>query len=88
MARGWESKSVEDAQLEAEARLAERQSVPRRKSQEDRQRDVELESLELTRARLMRDIAATQNERYRAQLQAGLSHIEQKLAGLGWTPTD
>ena len=79
---------MEEAQLEAEARLAERRTAPRPGSQEDRQKEVDIESLELSRARLLRDIAATRNERYRAQLQAGLSHIEQKLADLGWQPTE
>ena len=88
MARGWDSKSVEEAQLQAEASLDERRNAPRPKTQEDRQKEVELESLQLSRSRLMRDIGATQSDRYRAQLQAGLTHIEQKLAALGWTPIE
>ena len=79
---------MEEAQLAAEARLAERRNAPRPRTQEERQKEVEIESLELSRARLLRDIAAARNERYRAQLQAGLSHIEQKLADLGWQPAE
>ena len=84
MARGWESKSVEEARQEAEERRAERQKPAQPKSPEELQLEVELESLEMTRRRLLTDIAATENERYREQLRAGLQHVEDKLRALGW----
>ncbi len=80
MARGWESKDVE-SQLDAaeeRARLAKRPKL----TPEQAARNRERESLELSRKRVLHDLASTQNPRYRATLEAALKHLDEKLAGL------
>jgi hypothetical protein len=46
------------------------------------QRLRDLEALESSRTRVLNDLANTRHERYRAQLQAALSHLDQKIAAL------
>lgn len=77
MARGWESKSVEDqigdAQAEKDAQ-AKRQTSPREREQQGRR-----ESLLLSRAQILGRLKLTTNSRYRTQLEAALKHVEQQL---------
>ncbi len=77
MARGWESKSVEDqigdAQAEKEAQ-ARRQTTPGEREQQGRR-----ESLLLSRAQILGRLKTVRNERYRAQLKAALKHVEAQL---------
>jgi len=77
MARGWESKSVEDqigdAQAEKEAQ-AKRQTSPREREEQGRR-----ESLLLSRAQILGRLKLTRNSRYRAQLEAALKHVEAQL---------
>ena len=77
MARGWESKSVEDqmdaAQVEREAR-AKRQVSPREREQSERR-----QSLLLSRTQILSRLKVTQNARYRAQLELALEHLEAQL---------
>lgn len=80
MARGWESKEIE-SQMEA---AAERQiaspRLPRRPEEIalERQR----ESLELSRTRVLQDLAQANNPKYRELLERSLSFLDEKLAGL------
>ena len=77
MARGWESKSVEDQIGEAEAERdaqAKRQTSPHEREVQQRR-----ESLELSRAQILGRLKQTRNERYRAQLESALKHIETQL---------
>ena len=77
MARGWESKSVEEQIGEAEAERdaqAKRQTSPRERDEQQRR-----ESLELSRAQILGRLKQTSNERYRAQLESALKHIETQL---------
>ena len=78
MARGWESKSVE-MQLEERDlfRAADNLPIP------DAAQKRELELLTLSRKRLVREIGAAVNPRYRAQKQLALKHIEAAMAALG-----
>jgi hypothetical protein len=79
MARGWESKSVE-AQIEAaESRRPGRAG---RQTTEELERLRQRESLELSRTRVLHDLAAATNPRYRAMLEAALAHLEIKIAEL------
>jgi hypothetical protein len=80
MARGWESKSVEE-QLDA---AAERRSVQKTAalSADELERKREIESLELSRTRVLHDLETVTHERYRATLQAALQHLETKIAEL------
>jgi hypothetical protein len=81
MARGWESKAVE-SQMEAAATRREQSRVSQLQAAEiDLQR--ERESLELSRTRVLQDLAKAENPRYREQLQRSLMFLEEKLAGLG-----
>ena len=77
MARGWESKSVEDqidsAKAEREARAKPHLSV------EQREREERKQSLMLSRAQIVNRLKASTNSRYRAQLQAALDHLEVQL---------
>jgi hypothetical protein len=77
MARGWESKSVEDqmdaAQVEREAR-AKRQVSPREREQSERR-----QSLLLSRSQILSRLKVTQNARYRAQLELALEHLDAQL---------
>ena len=80
MARGWESKSVEDQMAAAEER---RQRAPRSPAPpEDRDRQSRRESLRLTRARILGDLEQAGNARHRAQLQQALDFIDQQLQEL------
>lgn len=81
MARGWESKSVEDQIETAEARKSRTHAV--RLTEEQIKVLRERESLELSRTRVLRDLATATHERYREQLQSALKHLEERLAALG-----
>jgi hypothetical protein len=76
MARGWESKSVEEQQAEASAKSAKR---PPAMSVEEAARWREKESLRLSRQRVLQQLEATQNPRHRKMLEDSLADLEQKL---------
>jgi hypothetical protein len=84
MARGWESKSVEDQVAAAEA-AREARAKPRLSAQErealDRKR-----SLLLSRAQVRARLAAATNENYRKQLEQALKHLDEQLEGLSRLP--
>lgn len=84
MARGWESKSVEE-QIELAATRPER--GPARLTEEERRLRRERESLELSRTRVMRELAAASHPRRREMLEATLKHLNEKLSNLqGMSP--
>jgi hypothetical protein len=77
MARGWESKSVEDQISDAEAEKALRSKPflsPAEHEQETRK-----QSLLLSRSQILSRIKLARNPRYRAQLEAALEHVEKQL---------
>jgi hypothetical protein len=77
MARGWESKSVEEQISSAEAdrdAQAERQRSPLEREQGERR-----QSLLLSRAQILGRLKLARNDRYRAQLESALKHIEAQL---------
>ena len=80
MARGWESKSVEDqigaAEAERELRSRREATVAEREQNEQRQ------SLVLSRALIRSRLKAARDPRYRAQLQVSLAQLEQQLRDL------
>lgn len=80
MARGWESKSVESQIESADLKRAKPQPVL--KSPDALRRERERESAELTRTRVLRDLAAATHPRHREQMQAALKHIEAQIAAL------
>ena len=77
MARGWESKSVEDQMATAEADRG-RRAAPRLSSAE-RDRRARAAGLLLSRARIVRDLDAARDARYRALLQLTLEHVDAEL---------
>ena len=78
MARGWESKSVED-QIDAAKADRDAQIKPRLTPQQREQRELK-QSLRLSRAQTLRRLEAATDERYRAQLQSALDHLDARLA--------
>ena len=82
MARGWESKSVED---QIEAAQDRKKSAPRL-SPEEIAKQSRVEGLLLQRTRLLRDLEKSRKDRHRAVLIAGLEYLERQLAEMGWAP--
>jgi len=80
VARGWESKSVE-SQIEAaeeRASLANRRALAVEEIRLQRER----EGLELSRTRVLQDLASAVNPKYREMLQRSLGFLEEKLKAL------
>jgi hypothetical protein len=80
VARGWESKSVES---QIETALERHERLFPQPTAEQIQRERELEGLESSRTRVLKDLSNTTHERYRAQLEAALRHLDEKIAALG-----
>ena len=78
MARGWESKSVED-QMDAAKADRDAQIKPRLTPQQREQSELK-QSLRLSRAQILSRLEASTNERYRAQLKSTLDHLDAQLA--------
>ena len=79
MARGWESKSIESQQ-----ELAREQQVDSRPklSEEAKKLQREREGLLLSRARVLKQLEASNNERYSEVLRQALAELEQRIASL------
>jgi hypothetical protein len=75
MARGWESKSVAD-QIE-EAELREPKGEPA--SAEDRERKQRLDSLLLSKSRLLQQLERAKHPAHRGVLLNGLKAIEKEI---------
>ena len=69
MARGWESKSVESQQ--SDTPLVKEKQIDRRRH-----------GLEMSRRRIVSELAATQSNVRRGSLQAALQHLDEELAKL------
>jgi len=80
MARGWESKDVEEQQSLLHSGLGKRQ--PKGSSSNDRERTNRREVLLMDRARLTNELNNVRNERFRLQLCAELSYVDRQLAQL------
>jgi galactokinase len=80
MSRGWESKDVESQQEEAASKRAAARQTPL--SAEQVRLQAERNSLELSRTRVLKDLAAATHPRRREQLEAALKHLDRKLAEL------
>jgi hypothetical protein len=82
MARGWESKSVE-AQIDMAEQQSHRVAVLQRTpdpKQLDRIRQKE--SILLSRTRVLRELDAAQNPRYKAVMTKALADLDAKLSSL------
>ncbi|HEU5452724.1 MAG TPA: hypothetical protein VFU76_12095 [Terriglobales bacterium] len=80
MARGWESKSVEEQQSTA---LNTSKAPAGQLTPEQRQRLTEKKNLELARTRVMTQMQSSQNPRYQELLKAELEALNQRLAAMG-----
>lgn len=80
MARGWESKSVEDQVQNAETKIRRKggESLTTAQIETRRLKDV----LILSRTRVLRDLHASQDQRYKEQLNKALADIESQIAAL------
>jgi hypothetical protein len=82
MARGWESKAVEDQMNAAEER-ARRKEAPRDElSPEERARRERLDSLQLSRARTLTQLEQATRPAHRQMLQRTLRALEAEIEGL------
>lgn len=80
MARGWESKSVDDQIADAEAAKAERQQ--RTLPAAERERASRRDALMLNRARTLQSLQVACDRRYRALLEQTLAHLDAEIAAL------
>jgi hypothetical protein len=80
MARGWESKSVED-QIE-EARRSQGAYESRVQTPEERARELKVESLKLERSRLTEQLKRARSEAHQRMIRQSLEAIEEEIATL------
>jgi hypothetical protein len=80
MARGWESKSVEDQQADAASTVDP--SKPKL-TPEQLAKKHERDGLILTRKRVLQQLETAQHPQHRQMLETALSEVDGKLAKLG-----
>jgi signal recognition particle GTPase len=80
MARGWESKSIEDQVADAEAAKDDR--AKHHSSQQERVKENQRQSLLMSRTQIIGRLNRATNARYRTQLEAALQDLENKLVEL------
>ncbi len=79
MARGWESKSVEQQQ---EERSAQSRTVRAPFSPADQRRNRKREGLLLSRGRLVQQLQTASNSRYREMLERSIAELDSQLSSL------
>jgi hypothetical protein len=81
MARGWESKSVEEQQSQAQQQTVSQEEKDAAKRQNaDKLRKIQ--ALKLNRARINEQIERSTNDRYKELLGRELEHVDQELKQL------
>jgi hypothetical protein len=80
MARGWESKDVE-SQVEA-TQAPQQKAPPGAKSAEQIYLEQQRKDLQLSRTRLMNELASATHPNHRKSLEAALAHLDKKLSEL------
>ena len=81
MARGWESKSVEEQISE---RQSEKQTSAKKKpTRLEIEKKTKREGILLARSRAATALESTRDDRYRALLQRTLDHLDEELSKLG-----
>jgi hypothetical protein len=78
MARGWESKSVDDQIAAAEAAAADEARAPADPAQQER--ETRKIGLQLARAKTLQDLQHACDRRHRATLERALEHLDAELA--------
>ena len=81
MARGFESKSVQEQWQDAEAARELRKK--QKKSAEQVEMEKKREGLELSRRRIVHELEEARSEARRRQLRAALEHLDGELGKLG-----
>jgi predicted component of type VI protein secretion system len=79
MARGWESKSVEQQQAEMSE---QRKTIRTQLSPEHQQRNRKREGLLLSRGRLLQQLQAAGNPRHRQMLEQSIAELDRQLSSL------
>ena len=79
MARGWESKSVENQQ--ETVREESVQAAKSRKGEEKHSRERDL--LQLARTSIVQKLESSENPRYREQLTRALADLDRQIKALG-----
>lgn len=83
MARGWESKSVEDQVQQSQSKNKEPKPPS---SPQDPDVNRRREVLLLSRKRVERELESSQNPRYKEQLNRALTDLDAQLASLAEKP--
>jgi hypothetical protein len=79
MARGWESKSVEEQQSAASTQVESKQRLTPQQAAQKQERDA----IGLSRQRVLQQLQEVQNPRHRQMLETALSELDRRLARLG-----
>lgn len=80
MARGWESKSVEEQQNQAQQTVSQDEKDALKRQDAEKMRKIQ--ALKLNRARIREQIERSTNDRYKELLGRELDHLEQELKQL------
>jgi hypothetical protein len=80
MARGWESKDVESQVEATQAPKQKPGSAP--KTPDQLKQDEERKDLQLSRTRVVNDLATATHPQHRKSLEAALAHLDKKIADL------
>jgi hypothetical protein len=78
MARGWESKSVEEQQSAANTQVESKQRLTPEQAARQQQR----EAIELSRRRVVQQLDEVQNPRHRQMLETALAELDERLTRL------
>ena len=79
MARGWESKAVEDQIAASEERKS---AAKEARSPDELERESRRQGLLLSRAKVAGDLERARDERYRVALQHALDYIDSQIDNL------
>jgi hypothetical protein len=79
MARGWESKSVEEQQSAASTEVESKQRLTPQQAAKKQER----EAIELSRRRVLQQLQAVQNPRHRQMLEIALAELDERMARVG-----
>ena len=79
MSRGWESKSVEEQQAQAQSASQDKRAAALTDAEQTRKR----QALEMQRERILSE--RTSSPHRRSALSLALADIEEKLTELGWS---
>jgi hypothetical protein len=79
MARGWESKAVEEQQSAANTQAESKQRLTPQQAARKQERDA----LDLSRRSVLQQLQSVENPRHRQMLEIALADLDQRLARLG-----